>query len=113
MQAKLVTRVANQSTFFWKRVQGVAGDEKGGFDLVLVEHFHQARNSDLGGKDPSRDVVWRVFASIRACRPCVSGWIAASGILDHAPSQPATQSRSIPSVTRARLGIAPSQKPIE
>jgi len=37
MKTDLVSTISNKSTFFWESFEGMARDEPGSFDVVLVE----------------------------------------------------------------------------
>src|SRR5262249_57448046 len=50
-------------------LDGVAGDEPGGFKAVFVKKLEQAGDADLAGEEAARDVVGRVLPPVRTEPP--------------------------------------------
>jgi hypothetical protein len=46
MQTNLMARIGYHTAFFGESLEGVAGDEPGGFDVVFGEHFEHAADAD-------------------------------------------------------------------
>ena len=66
MDADLVPGVDDLLGLLGERLDRMSRDEPRGLQVVLREQVQQSRCADLAGKEPTRDVVGRVLASVRA-----------------------------------------------
>lgn len=51
VQADLVAGVGDHAALFRESLEGVAGDEPGGFDVVLFKHLEKATDADRSGEE--------------------------------------------------------------
>ena len=51
VQANFVAGVGDHAALFRERLERVAGDEPGGFDVVLFEHLEEAADTDRSGEE--------------------------------------------------------------
>lgn len=66
VQADLVAGVADQGAFFREGLEGVARDEPGGFDGILVEELEEATRALVPGPEAPADVACAVLAAVGA-----------------------------------------------
>lgn len=64
MQTNLMALIDNHPAFLGERLQRVAGNKEGGFDVVLIEQLQQTTYSNRPGKQSTGDVRCAIFTSI-------------------------------------------------
>src|SRR6266851_1178027 len=69
MCADFVTGCDDHASLVGKGFDGVPRDEPGGLEAMLVKELEQAGDANLTGEEATRDVVGRVFSTIRAEPP--------------------------------------------
>lgn len=66
VQANLVAGVSHHGALLRERLQGVAGDEPRGFDVVLVKELEEPARANGASEETSADVAGAVLTTVRA-----------------------------------------------
>lgn len=64
VKPNLMSCIANHSTLLWEGLQGMARDEPGRFDVVLVEQLQKSAGTNCPGPDPCVESGFPVVGSL-------------------------------------------------